>query len=91
MSATHWTSGTASGWLTSTRIRKLHADRGLAATLAEADRNRVVAVGDSVCGVCPLGAEVAFEVVAIERNHDDEGRPAPTGAAVVYLREVPRC
>ena len=85
MSATHWTSGTASGWLTSTRIRKLHADRGLAATLAEADRNRVVAVGDSVCGICPLGAAVTFEVVAIE------GRPAPTGAAVVYLREVPRC
>lgn len=91
MSATHWTRGTASGWLTGERILKLHADRGLAATLAEADRNRVVAVGDSVCGVCPLGAEVAFEVVAIERNHDGDGRPSPTGAAVVYLREVPRC
>ena len=82
--ATHWVSGTVSGSLTTDRIRKLHGDRGIAAFVVESvARSGIVAK-------CPLGADLRFAVVAIERTVDDEGRPSSSGAAIIYLREVSR-
>ena len=88
--ATHWVSGTVSGSLTTDRIRKLHADRGLAARVATVDLPRVgpgkMLDAESVHGICGM----RFAVVAIERTRDDEGRPSSSGAAIIYLREVSR-
>jgi hypothetical protein len=87
--ATHWVSGTVSGSLTTDRIRKLHADRGVGARVVECGPP-TVAVGEMLDAECPLGAEMTFEVVAIERTVDDEGRASSSGAAIIYLREVSR-
>jgi hypothetical protein len=87
--ATHWISGTVSGSLTTDRIRKLHGDRGIAAFMvserdaASVSRNGITASGS-------FGARMYFEVVAIERTVDDDGRPSSSGAAIIYLREVSR-
>ena len=85
--ATHWVSGTVSGSLTTDRIRKLYADRGVGARVVTLELPDV-AVGGLLDAECPLGADLRFAVVAIERTVDDEGRPSPTGAAIIFLREV---
>jgi hypothetical protein len=54
------------------------------------DEPRHVKVGDRIKAKPPEGWVDTFEVVAIERTVDDEGRVSPTGAAIVYLREVSR-
>ena len=85
--ATHWVSGTVSGSLTTDRIRKLYADRGVGARVVTLELP-TVALGELLDAECPLGAEMTFEVVAIERTRDDDGRPSSSGAAIIYLREV---
>lgn len=86
--ATHWVSGTVSGSLTTDRIRKLHGDRGIAAFVVSERDAASVCVSRDIAAKCPLGAEMTFAVVAIERTVDDDGRPSSSGAALIYLREV---
>ena len=49
-----------------------------------------VLTSDALRHTTGLGWVDTFEVVAIERTVDDEGRVSPTGAAIVYLRKVAR-
>jgi hypothetical protein len=78
--------GTAT--LTSGRILDLNGARGLAAMT---ERRPTLALGDKLSARSGVGfgALRMFDVVAIERAYADDSAP-PTGAAVVYLREVAR-
>ena len=101
--ATHWVSGeiseryAATAVLTSGRIMTVSG--ALAATT---DRRPHLRAGDKIevrgpgvvgqrefAGRGP-GNWRRFEVVSIARTRDDAGRPSPTGAAIIWMREVSR-
>ena len=91
--ATHWVSGefherlAGTATLTSGRIVALDVARGLAANI---ERRPTLTLGQALAVRLRGGAWRRFEVISIERTVDDEGRVSPTGAAIVYLREVAR-
>ena len=96
--ATHWMSGgvriddvaPVEAVLTSNALRHMPALGRLSGHRIEDTRIVHVKVGDRIEAKPPEGWVDTFEVVAIERTVDDEGRVSPTGAAIVYLREVAR-